>query len=306
VAGGDVDPALVVAISGSSTVEYVDAPRLTYGELGTGHDGRTAEITSLDPASLGRVVTVPMVSGRPDLRAGVLVPTDLADRLGISPGMTVTIALSESVTVSRPVAGVYRASQVVRGVLIDRATLPDDVGFVSYVLATGSDPAAVRAGLDQLAADRPDIVVLDHQGVIDDVLDPVRTALFLIYGLLAAAVLIAVFGVVNTLALAVIERTREIGVLRAVGALRSVVRRTVRVESVLIATYGGVLGVGVGLLVGAVMQHILTGTSIVDFTVPVATVVVALVGMVMVGVLAAVWPARRAARSDVLAAISVE
>ena len=106
------------------------------------------------------------------------------------------------------------------------------------------------------------------------------------------------------MALSVLERTREIGVLRAVGANRRLVRRCVRRESIIIATYGGLLGVGVGVLLGGVMQHVLMSTPIFSVSVPLSYVVGALAAMVVVGALAAWWPARRAARVDVLAAIA--
>ncbi len=128
--------------------------------------------------------------------------------------------------------------------------------------------------------------------------------LAVMYAMFGAAIVIAVFGVVNTLALSVTERTREIGVLRAVGASRRLVRRAVRLESVVICGYGGVLGIAVGLLFGAVMQHVMLGGALFDVAVPYEVIGISLAGMVTVGVLAALWPARRAARTDVLLAIA--
>jgi putative ABC transport system permease protein len=109
---------------------------------------------------------------------------------------------------------------------------------------------------------------------------------------------------VNTLALSVLERTREIGVLRAVGASRSFVRRAVRLESIVITGYGGLLGVLVGLALGGVLQHVMLARELWLIDVPVLLVLVSLVGMVLVGVVAAVWPARRASRADILAAVA--
>jgi putative ABC transport system permease protein len=147
-------------------------------------------------------------------------------------------------------------------------------------------------------------VVLSREEMIASYTSDVEFALNIVYGLLGAAVIIAIFGVVNTMALSVLERTREIGVFRAVGANRRLVRRSIRRESIIIASYGGLLGVLVGILLGGVMQHVLLGTPILSLTVPPPFVVGALGGMVLVGVLAAWWPARRAARIDVLRAIA--
>ncbi|MPZ82744.1 MAG: FtsX-like permease family protein [Actinophytocola sp.] len=128
--------------------------------------------------------------------------------------------------------------------------------------------------------------------------------LAVMYAMFGAAIVIAIFGVVNTLALSVLERRRELGVLRAVGASRRLVRRAVRLESLVICGYGGLAGIAVGVLFGAVMQHVMLGRALFEITVPYAQLGVALAGMVAVGVLAALWPARRAARTDVLTAIA--
>ncbi|WSK33302.1 ABC transporter permease [Streptomyces tubercidicus] len=122
----------------------------------------------------------------------------------------------------------------------------------------------------------------------------------------ATAILIAVFGVVNTLMLSVMERTREIGVIRAVGATRLLVRRTIRVESIVISLFGALLGVVVGVPAGAVMQHAMFGQRLWDFSFPAGVIGLSLVGITLAAVLAAIWPARRAARTKMLAAIAGE
>jgi putative ABC transport system permease protein len=234
----------------------------------------------------------------------VLVPVDLADRFGIRVGDAVTVhAGSESLT--GRVTGIYGASEMLHGAVVDKARLPtESTGYLEAIFVAGSDPTATRHALDAAFADRPDIVVMDRAQLIQQYTSSVDLALNIIYGLLGAAVVVAVFGVVNTMALSVIERTREIGVFRAVGATRRSVRRSVRRESIVIAAYGGLLGVGLGVLLGGVMQHVLLTTPILGLTVPLSYVAGALAGMVVVGALAAWWPARRAARTDILSAIA--
>ena len=130
--------------------------------------------------------------------------------------------------------------------------------------------------------------------------------LYLIYGLLALAILIAVLGVINTLALSVIERTREIGLLRAIGTSRRQLRRLVRLESVLIAIHGAILGLALGLAWGVAGQRALRAYGITALTIPWATVAAVLVGAVLVGLIAALLPSIRASRLDVLTAITTE
>ena len=130
--------------------------------------------------------------------------------------------------------------------------------------------------------------------------------LTIVYALLGLAVIIAVLGIVNTLALSVIERTREVGLLRAVGMSRRQLRSMVRLESVAIALLGAVLGIGLGLIFGVSIQRALSNQGVSVLSVPAVQLAVFVVLAALVGVLAAVWPARRAARMDVLRAITTE
>lgn len=305
--GGEVDQATLATMDALPDVDFLTAPTVTYGDLQHGSNTMGQRITGLDPAALGRVVTISLVTGRADLTTGALVSRSTADTLGLRVGDQFTIDLHQGGLITVAVSGIYGLNQLMGGVIIDPVRLPADYRVnVDSAFATGANPAATRAALDAALAGRPDLVVLDRDQLIDQAVRPVRLALGIIYALLGAAILISIFGVVNTLALSVLERTREIGVLRAIGASRRFVGRSVRVESVVIAGYGGLLGVGVGLLLGGVMQHVLLGLPILDFVVPYPVVVTALVGMVVIGVVAALWPARRASRTDVLTAIAVE
>jgi putative ABC transport system permease protein len=124
--------------------------------------------------------------------------------------------------------------------------------------------------------------------------------------LLAMAILIALFGIVNTLGLSIFERTRELGLLRAIGMGRRQVRGMIRSESVIIAVIGAVLGIAIGVFFGWALQQALEPEGITELAIPVGQLVVYLVFAGLAGVLAAVWPARRAARLDVLRAIAYE
>lgn len=126
----------------------------------------------------------------------------------------------------------------------------------------------------------------------------------LLYGLLALAIVIAVLGVINTLSLSVIERTREIGLLRAIGTTRRQIRRLIRLESVLIAVHGALLGLGLGLVWGITGRKVLTGYGITTLTIPWATILTVLAGSVLIGLAASLLPAYRASRMNTLDAVA--
>ena len=134
----------------------------------------------------------------------------------------------------------------------------------------------------------------------------IAVMLYLVYALLGLAIVIAVLGVVNTLALSVVERTREIGLLRAIGLSRVQLRRMIRLESVVIAVFGALLGLALGMVWGVAVQQVLALEGLTAFAIPWGTVIAVVVGSVVVGLAAAVLPALRASRMNVLTAIAHE
>ncbi|MDI1460656.1 FtsX-like permease family protein [Catellatospora sp. KI3] len=313
---GQLDDAARATAAAVPGVGALAVPRLGGAELlPASGKGVEVQFTALDPAALGTALRPRVTAGGSDLRGGVLLDEQRAAEAGLKVGDEVRLRFgaadaaggSTGAEVRARVAGLHRSSELLRGVVLDQALLPagvDSYNDSMYVL--GGDPGALRAGVERVFAARPDVVVLDREELLDELLAPFQLVLGLVYVLLGAAVVIAVFGVVNTLALSVLERTRELGVFRALGASRPLVRRTVRRESVVISLYGGLLGIGVGVLLGGVMQYVILANPVFDMSVPWSTAGVALAGMALVGVLAALWPARRAARADILAAIATE
>jgi len=130
------------------------------------------------------------------------------------------------------------------------------------------------------------------------------TVLNFVYVLLALSILIASFSVVNTMALSVIERTREIGLLRSIGMVRRQVRAMIRGEAVVVSLLGAVMGLVIGVILGAAIVHAASNSGLSVLSIPVPTIIVVLIVAALIGVVAAVWPARRAARLDVLQAIA--
>jgi putative ABC transport system permease protein len=163
---------------------------------------------------------------------------------------------------------------------------------------------ALRQGLERATNDYYVVNVQDRDEFKGSMAEQVNGLLALLYGLLALAIIIAILGIVNTLALSVVERRREIGMLRAVGMQRKQVRRTVYVESALIAVFGAVLGLALGLAYGSLFAHSLRSQGLGVISVPAAQSVLFLVLAAVVGVLAALWPGVRAARTRPLEAIA--
>ena len=188
---------------------------------------------------------------------------------------------------------------------IEKAGLTRQDTSISILLEDGADPETVKNDLDDAASDVPIVAVYDKEEFSDSIRDQVNQLLYIIYGLLALAIVIAVFGIVNTLGLSVIERTREVGLLRAIGMSRARLRRMITLESVAIAVLGAVLGLGLGLVIGVTLRETLKD-DLSSLALPLSQLVVFLVIAVVVGVLAAVIPSIRASRMNVLEAIAEE
>ncbi|ROS76609.1 ABC transporter permease [Cellulomonas sp. PhB143] len=178
---------------------------------------------------------------------------------------------------------------------------------VVYVTAAdGTRPEALRDGL--VAAVQPYLVlsVLDPEEVASSFADQVTRVLNILYALLALSVVIALLGIVNTLALSIIERTREIGLLRAVGLGRLQLAGTIAIEAVLISVYGTALGTAVGIGIGAALPGVLADQGLTTLAVPWGQVLAVLGGAVVIGLVASVWPGIRAARLPVLDAVTTD
>ncbi|MGX1268536.1 ABC transporter permease [Streptomyces phaeoluteigriseus] len=185
--------------------------------------------------------------------------------------------------------------------------VPGGQDSVLYVnAAAGTDADRLRSGLERTLDPYPQVQVRDQADYKDLVHDQIAVLLYLVYALLGLAIMIAVLGVVNTLALSVVERIREIGLLRAIGLSRRQLRRMIRLESVVIAVFGAVLGLALGLVWGLCTQQVLALQGMKALAIPWTTIVAVVVGSAVIGVVAALLPALRASRMNVLAAIAHE
>ncbi len=206
--------------------------------------------------------------------------------------------------------GEYRDAMMLNGIVVSNAgyaaIFPKPQVFMVFVKGSAAgDPAQNLAGIKATLAAVPTADVKTAAQYKDGLVKQVNQLLNLLYGLLAMSVIISLFGIVNTLVLAVFERTREIGLTRALGMSRRQVRATVRYESVITSIIGGAMGIVVGILFAWVVTTKFAGQGI-TFSIPGGQLVVFLIVAVIVGVIAAILPARRAARIDILEAIHYE
>ena len=180
-------------------------------------------------------------------------------------------------------------------------------GWMVMVKTADGTSDAAKDALEKALGSNPAIKVQDKQDLSNEVAKMFTLILNMVYGLLAMAVIVAVLGVINTLAMSVFERSQEIGMLRAIGLDRKAVKRMVRLESLMISLFGGVLGIGLGVFFGWAAGELLAAKMpTYELILPWTRMGVFLLLAAVVGVLAALWPARRAARLNMLAAIKSE
>jgi putative ABC transport system permease protein len=263
---------------------------------------------------MGRIVDIDVQEGSlEDLGDdGVLVHEDPAKDLDLQVGSPLDVTWPNGRQQTLTVKGVYGDASLAGNWVVSIATLeanntapPVDI-FAGAVLKPDVTPEGGRAAIEAVAVDYPQVRVDDRAEFRDRQEGQIDQSLVVINLLLGLAVVIALIGIANTLALSVFERTRELGLLRAVGMSRRQVRRMVRWESVVVALFGAVLGVVIGAPLGVALCAALPESLVQSIAFPTGQIVVLLLVAVAAGVLAAIFPARRAARMDVLRAISSE
>jgi putative ABC transport system permease protein len=270
-------------------------------------------LAAADPASLQQVLNVDMRQGDYGAlaRGELLVVEQVADEEGWNVGDVVPMTFARTGTKDVRIGGVYARNELLGSYLVSTAVYEENfserLDFVVLVkAAAGTTPAALRAAVERVTADYPNVTVRDQAETKEQQRQQVNQILGLVSALLGLAIVIAFFGIVNTLALSVFERTRELGLLRAVGMARRQVRSMVRTESVITAVLGSLLGLAVGVLFGTLIVKDLSSQGIDTLVVPGGQLLAYVLVAALAGVLAAVGPARRAARLDVLAAVSHE
>lgn len=304
---GGLSPELAERLNDLPEVAAASGVRLGFADIA----GSTRTLYGIDPATMDSIVDVDVLEGD----VTTLGPTDLAvyksfaDDQGWQLGDTVEVHFAETGSQRFTVALLFGNDDLTGNFFIPNsafeANIPDVFDFQVYVLrAEGVGVDAARLAVEGVAADYANAEVQDLQEYKDAQAGQIDQLLGLVYALLALAILIALIGIANTLALSILERTRELGLLRAVGMSRRQLRRSVRWESVLIALLGTALGAVVGLFFGWVIVQALADQGFTELRLPMAQLGVIVLIAVAAGSLAAVRPSRRAAKLDVLRAIA--
>jgi putative ABC transport system permease protein len=266
-----------------------DVAHVTYAQgntaaaLGDGHIAMDVKFAREHDVHVGSVIPVEFPAKRKtELTVAALTDQDAAEGFGMQGGLYFGFG-----TIEKYVPGGQ-----------------DSALYVNAASGTGADQ--LRTRLEKTLDPYPQAKVLDQADYKKLIHDQIAVLLYLVYALLGLAIVIAVLGVVNTLALSVVERTREIGLLRAIGLARRQLRRMIRLESVVIAVFGAVLGLALGIVWGVCIQQVLALQGMKALAIPWATIIAVVVGSAVVGIVAALLPALRASRMNVLAAIAHE
>ncbi|MEZ5101672.1 MAG: FtsX-like permease family protein [Thermoleophilia bacterium] len=279
--------------------------------------GKEENVTGVDPATIASVYVFDWVDGSDATLGelgddGAVIEQSFAEDRSLAVGDAFELLTPNGVTVPLTVRGIYEAPpfwEMLGNVAIPQATFDasfqDPRNLYTFATVEGGATEAATTTLEGTLADYPGVKLATKAGFIKTQQDSLAPLLNMLYALLALSVIVSLFGIVNTLVLSVFERTRELGMLRAVGMTRRQVRRMIRHESVITALIGGVLGMALGIFLAALVTQALKDEGVV-FSVPGTNLVVFAIVAVICGIVAAIFPARRAARLNVLRALQYE
>jgi putative ABC transport system permease protein len=292
-----------------STVPGVTATNVVYRSQFE-FQNSLATLTAVSTQHLADTLILRMTAGSPAALAQneLLIDSTTATSKHLSVGGTVPARFAKTGSSTMRIGGIYEANALIGGYLVSTGF------FLSHfsnphpgalLLRTNGSGAADKAVTNALAP-YPNAQIQTRAQFEKAQASSVNQLLGLVYALLALAVLIALIGIVNTLMLSVFERTREIGLLRAVGMRRRQIRAMIRSEAVILAIFGAIIGIIIGTGMGIALVSSLKQQGITDTVVPASDLLIFLLLSGLLGLVAASWPARRAARLDVLAAIAAE
>jgi len=290
-------------------IETVSAVRFGTARV----EGIAHGLIGVDPGTIGDVVNVEEADGAYEALAatnGVLVSNDEMEANGWSVGDTIDVEYPHGGGGATEIAGTFENAQfgayvITHDTYAEGFDNPfDDAVFAN--IAEGVEFDEARAAVDATAAGYPNVQVQTKDETVADAEAQIDSLLALFTVLLFLAIIIAMLGIANTLALSILERTREIGLLRAVGMVRRQVRRMVRWEAVIIALFGAVLGIGIGVFLGWAVVAALADEGLGTFSVPWDQLIILLILAGGAGMVASIWPSYKASNLDILQAISYE
>jgi putative ABC transport system permease protein len=279
--------------------------------------GESGYVTGIQPGAIGQAYTFKWKEGSDEVlsqmgRNGAIVAKDFADQKDLKVGSKFPLLTPNGDTTQLVVKGIYEPPPFfpILGEVSITQSLFDSLyerpqnSFV-FVNVNGDPTPATTASLEAAVKDFPDAKVQTRTGWIDQQNKDFNSFLNLLYVLLALAVIVSIFGMINTLVLSVFERTRELGMLRAVGMTRRQARRMVRNESIITALIGAALGLPLGIFLALLMTRALSQFNV-QINIPFAQLAIFAIVAIVVGMFAAIFPARRAARLNVLRALQYE
>jgi putative ABC transport system permease protein len=304
--------------AGEAVGRSPDASFSTSVRAGLGKaDGESGYVTGIQPGAIGQAYTFKWKQGSDAVlsqmgRNGAIIAKDFADQKDLKVGGKFSLLTPDGQRTELVVKGIYEPPPFfpILGEVSITQSLFDSLyerpqnSFV-FVDVNGEPTAATTASLEAAVKDFPDAKVQTRTGWIEQQNKDFNSFLNMLYVLLALAVVVSIFGMVNTLVLSVFERTRELGMLRAVGMTRRQARRMVRNESIITALIGAALGLPLGIFLALLMTKALSQFNI-QINIPIAQLVIFAIVAIVVGMLAAIFPARRAARLNVLRALQYE
>ena len=284
---------------------------------GSERKGKDVPLSGVDPATVSDVLSLDWEQGSPETLSGLSAQGAVADDAwaksnDLDVGDTITVRTPLERRATFTIEGTVKDNaDLLRNLVVPEQTLRREFGVtqpsITLVrLEQGANAGAVQREIERTVDRRfPTVDTLNQQELKDDQEQQINQLVGFFYVLLALAVVISLLGIVTTLALSIHERTRELGMLRAVGMSRRQVRRLVRYESVITALIGAILGTILGVVFAALVSRPLADEGF-ELAYPIGTLLMLLVLAALAGVLAAIWPARRAAKLDVLRALAYE
>ncbi len=274
--------------------------------------GSLSTLVAATPNELNRTVTLHVTSGAgtPAMAAGqLLVDTNTANADNLHVGSVVPVKFAQTGAATMTIGGIYKPNPLVGSFVVGAGFFLshfDNPLPIGVLLSTSPGAPDLGPALNRVLTPYANVGYKTRAQFEQSQQNTINQELGLVYVLLALAVLVALIGIVNTLMLSVFERTREIGLLRAVGMKRRQVRSMIRSEAVIVALFGAVVGIVVGAGLGIALASSLRRSGVTNIALPIPSLIAFLILSAVLGLIAAAWPARRAANLDVLAAIATE
>ncbi|MFK0297122.1 ABC transporter permease [Streptomyces sp. NPDC090442] len=277
-------------------------------------DGTDTRLTGVNGKTISELIRLDFTEGSltrlgDNTKPMAVADTQTAATRGWKTGSVVPVTFEDGKQSTLTISGIFHGNDLFRGILLDNAILAPHQSHTTdqqvMVKVHGGATDAAKDTLHQALANNPVITIADRHAVSNRIATTVNLLLNMVYALLATALAVACLGIVNTLAMSVFERSHEIGVLRAIGLEHKGVKRMIRLEALTISLFGALLGTGLGILLGwAAGELIRQQFTAYEFVLPWGRTAAFLALSAPLGTLAALWPARRAARTDILTAIN--